>query len=102
SDTNRSFNMGSGTIGPMSPLVLVGSPLVLVGESTDEAREAPMEDQQYFLQKANRCFEIGRTCMDLAAARKINELGDEFLKTAKKSERDARFPSGDSDRDFAA
>ena len=72
------------------------------GEPRDEAREAPMEDQQYFLQKANRCFEIGRTCMDLAAARKINELGNEFLSKARKSERDARFPPGASDRDFAA
>ena len=61
-----------------------------------------MEDQQYFLQKANRCFEIGRTCMDLAAARKINELGDEFLKTAKSERRDPRFPLPDSDRDFSA
>jgi len=65
-------------------------------------REAPMEDQQYFLQKANRCFEIGRTCMDLAAARKINELGNEFLKMAKSERRDARLPFWDSDRDFAA
>jgi hypothetical protein len=31
----------------------------------------PMVDQKYFLEKANRCFEIGRACMDLAAARKI-------------------------------
>jgi hypothetical protein len=62
-----------------------------------------MEDQQYFLQKANRCFEIARTCIDLAAARKINELGNEFLSKAPKSERrDARFPLRDSDRDFAA
>jgi hypothetical protein len=62
-----------------------------------------MEDQQYFLQKANRCFEIGRACMDLAAARKINELGNEFLNKAPKSERrDARVPLRDSDRDFAA
>ena len=50
-----------------------------------------MEDQQYFLQKANRCFEIGRTCMDLAAARKINDLGDEFLKTAKSERYAAAF-----------
>ena len=55
-----------------------------------------MEDQQYFLQKANRCFEIGRTCMDLAAARKINELGNEFLS----ERRDARLPLRESDRDF--
>ena len=61
-----------------------------------------MEDQQYFLQKANRCFEIGRTCMDLAAARKINELGEEFLKTAKSERRDPRLPLRDSDRDFSA
>ena len=65
-------------------------------------REAPMEDQQYFLQKANRCFEIGRTCMDLAAARKINELGNEFLRKARSGRRDAKFPPWDSDRDFAA
>ena len=55
-----------------------------------------MEDQQYFLEKANRCFEIGRTCMDLAAARKINELGNEFLS----ERRDARLPLRESDRDF--
>jgi hypothetical protein len=62
-----------------------------------------MEDQQYFLQKAHRCFEIGRACMDLAAARKINELGNELLNKAAKSERrDARLPPRDSDRDFAA
>jgi hypothetical protein len=60
-----------------------------------------MEDQQYFLQKANRCFEIGRACMDLAAARKINE-GNEFLKMAESERRDARFPFSNSDRDFAA
>jgi hypothetical protein len=61
-----------------------------------------MEDQQYFLEKANRCFAIGRACMDLAAARKINELGNEFLKVAKSERRDARPPLRDSDRDFAA
>ena len=65
-------------------------------------REAPMEDQQYFLQKANRCFSIARACMDLDAARKINELGNEFLKVAKLERRDARLPFRDSDRDFAA
>jgi hypothetical protein len=61
-----------------------------------------MEGQQYFLQKANRCFAIARACMDLDAARKINELGNEFLKTAKSERRDARLPFSDSDRDFAA
>jgi len=65
-------------------------------------REAPMEDQQYFLQKANRCFAIARACMDLDAARKINELGNEFLKTAKSERCDPRFPLPDSDRDFSA
>jgi len=71
------------------------------GEPRDEAREEFMEDQQYFLQKANRCFEIGRECIDLAAARKINELGNEFLNKAPKSERrDARLPLWESDRDF--
>jgi hypothetical protein len=64
-------------------------------------REAPVVDQQYFLEKANRCFAIARACMDLAAARRINELGNEFLKVAK-SERDPRLPLRDSDRDFAA
>jgi hypothetical protein len=35
--------------------------------------------------------------------RKINMLGDEFLKMAGQSERrDVRFPVLDSDRDFAA
>jgi len=58
-----------------------------------------MED--YFLQKANRCFAIARACMDLDAARKINELGNEFLKVAKSERRDA-LPFWDSDRDFAA
>jgi hypothetical protein len=61
-----------------------------------------MEDQQYFLEKANRCFAIGRACMDLAAARRINELGNEFLKMAKSERRAARAPLRDSDRDFAA
>jgi hypothetical protein len=61
-----------------------------------------MEDQQYFLHKAYRCFEIGRSCMDLAAARQINELGNEFLKRAKSERRDARPPLRDNDRDFAA
>ena len=77
--------------------------LSLTPQGMGDAREAPMEDQQYFLQQANRCFQIGRTCLDLAAARKINELGNEFLNKAAKSERrDARFPPGASDRDFAA
>jgi len=61
-----------------------------------------MEDQQYFLQTANRCFAIGRACMDLAAARKINELGNEFLKAAKSERRDPRFPLRDCDRNFDA
>jgi hypothetical protein len=62
-----------------------------------------MEDQQYFVRQANRCYEIGRACMDLDAARKINELGNEFLNKAAKSERrDARLPLRGSDRDFAA
>jgi len=34
--------------------------------------------------------------MDLAAARKINELGNEFLS----ERRDARLPLRESDRDF--
>jgi len=58
--------------------------------------EPPWENHEYFLQKANRCFEIGRECMDLAAARKINELGNEFLS----ERRDARLPLRESDRDF--
>jgi hypothetical protein len=62
-----------------------------------------MEDEQYFLQQANRCYEIGRTCMDLAAARKINRLGDEFRSKAAEHRRpNARFPLGSRDRDFAA
>jgi hypothetical protein len=52
-----------------------------------------MEDRQYFLQKANRCFEIARACIDLNAAGKINMLGDEFLNKAAQSQRH---------RDFAA
>jgi hypothetical protein len=62
-----------------------------------------MEDRQYFLQKANRCFEIARACLDLNAAGRINMLGDEFLKKAGQSERrDVRFPVLGSNRDFAA
>jgi hypothetical protein len=64
-----------------------------------------MEEEQYFVQQANRCYEIGRTCMDLAAARKINMLGDEFRKKAAElngRRRGVRFAPRDSDRDFAA
>jgi hypothetical protein len=62
-----------------------------------------MEDRQYFLQKANRCFEIARSCLDLNAAGKINMLGDEFMnKAAQSQRRDIRFPVQGSDRDFAA
>jgi hypothetical protein len=58
-------------------------------------------DEQYLFQKANRCFEIARTCLDLDAARKINALGDEFRsKAILHKERNARLR--DSDRDFAA
>jgi hypothetical protein len=58
-------------------------------------------DEQYLIQKAYRCFEIARTCLDLDAARKINALGDEFRsKAVTHRERNARL--GDSDRDFAA
>jgi hypothetical protein len=65
-----------------------------------------MEDDQYLTQQANRCYEIGRTCMDLDAARKINRLGDEFRSKAGErraaERRNSSFPLGRSDRDFAA
>jgi hypothetical protein len=62
-----------------------------------------MEDDQYLIQQANRCFQIARTCFDLDAARKMNTLGNEFRsKAGELSRRDARFPLGRSDRDFAA
>jgi hypothetical protein len=62
-----------------------------------------MEDDQYFLQQANRCFQIARTCFDLDAASKMNALGNEFRsKAGARSLRDAKFPLGRSDRDFAA
>jgi hypothetical protein len=63
-----------------------------------------MEDAQYFRQQAGRCFEIGRACVDLEAARKINSLGDEFRKKAVELEgrRNSGFRPWDSDRDAAA
>jgi hypothetical protein len=64
-----------------------------------------MEYAQYFREQASRCLEIGRTCMDLDAARKINRLGDEFRSKALEMEGrrgNARFPLRDSDRDAAA
>jgi hypothetical protein len=64
-----------------------------------------MENAQYFRQQAGRCFEIGRTCMDLEAAGKINGLGDEFRKKAVELEGrrgNSGFPPRDSDRDVAA
>ena len=74
--------------------------LDLLGEPTGHAREAPMDDEQYLAEKANRCFEIARTCLDLDAARKINALGNEFRSKAAEHRKRARFR--DSDRDFAA
>jgi hypothetical protein len=64
-----------------------------------------MEYAQYFREQASRCLEIGRTCMDLDAARKINRLGDEFRRKALEMEggrANARFPLRDSDRDATA
>ena len=64
-----------------------------------------MEDAPYFRQQAGRCFEIGRACMDLDAAGKINNLGDELRKKAVELEGrrgSARAPLRDSDRDVAA
>jgi hypothetical protein len=64
-----------------------------------------MEDAQYFRQQAGRCFEIGRACMDLESARKINNLGDEFRMKAIELEGrrgNGRFALRDGERDVAA
>ena len=64
-----------------------------------------MENAEYFRQQAGRCFDIGRMCMDLEAAGKINNLGDEFRRKAVELERRrgrGGFPPRDSDRDAAA
>src|ERR1700738_4777329 len=65
-----------------------------------------MEDDQYLTQQANRCYEIGRTCMDLDAAGKINRLGDEFRSKAGERRaaepRNSRFPPRRNDRNFSA
>jgi hypothetical protein len=74
-------------------------------ESRGDAGEAPAQDEQYFRQQASRCFEIGRACMDLDAARKIDRLGEEFRNKAVELDgkrRNARIPLRDSDRDVAA
>ena len=45
-----------------------------------------MGDHEYFRDTANRCYQIARTCMDLEAARKINELGNEFRSKASEEQ----------------
>ncbi len=58
-------------------------------------------DREYFRQAANRCYQIARTCMDLDAARRINELGNE-LKSKAAEEQSGPGPLLGSDRDVAA
>jgi hypothetical protein len=62
-----------------------------------------MSDQsrEYFREQANRCYQIARTCMDLDAARRINELGNE-LRSKAAEEQSGRGPLHGSDRDVAA
>jgi hypothetical protein len=60
-----------------------------------------MDDHQYFRQKANRCYQIARECIDLEAARKINELGNELMSNAA-GEQSARQPLLGGDRDVRA
>ena len=60
-----------------------------------------MGDHQYLRQKANRCYQIARECVDLEAARKMNELGNE-LRTRAADEQSGLKPLLGSDRDVAA
>ena len=56
---------------------------------------------EYFREQANRCYRIARTCMDLDAARRINELGNE-LRSKAAEEQSGPTPLRGSDRDVAA
>jgi hypothetical protein len=76
----------------------VAPPLLIL---TISGLEAPMGDHEYFREKANRCYQIARTCMDLEAARKINELGNEFRSKASE-EQSGRDPLPGNDRNTAA
>lgn len=62
-----------------------------------------MSDQgrEYLREQANRCYQIARTCMDLDAARRINELGNE-LRSKAAEEQSGPSPLLGSDRDVAA
>jgi len=60
-----------------------------------------MGDHGYLRQKANRCYQIARECMDLEAARKMNELGNELKNKAVDEQSGPKRLLG-SDRDFAA
>ena len=64
--------------------------------------EVLMGDHEYLRQKANRCYQIARTCTDLDAARKINELGKELRGKATEVKQGGPMPLQDSDRDVAA
>lgn len=41
-----------------------------------------MGDYEYLRQKADRCYQIAQTCLDLEAAREINTLGNELRRKA--------------------
>ena len=60
-----------------------------------------MLDHEYLRQKANRCYQIAHQCIDLEAARKINELGNELMSNAA-DEKSGRKSLLGSDRDVAA
>ena len=60
-----------------------------------------MGDHEYLRRKANRCYQIAHQCIDLEAARKINELGNELMSSAADEQSGPKSPLG-SDRDVAA
>ena len=45
-----------------------------------------MDEGRYFRQLASRCYELGRACFDLDISLQLNEIGDELLLTARKSD----------------
>ena len=60
-----------------------------------------MGDQEYLRRKANRCYQIAHQCVDLEAARKMNELGNELMSDAA-DEESGRKPLLGGDRGVAA
>jgi hypothetical protein len=45
-----------------------------------------MDEGRYFRQLASRCYELGRACFDLDISLQLNEIGDELLLNASKSD----------------